>query len=210
MQPRSCSHWLLRSPSSSPRKPCMSAQLVGLVSPGRVCQALLRASRTGSLAWRHREPVAQGYWKGGHRGSKQALDGQGQALPLQVLAHSINRSWCTSGTRLGREGGELRKEAEDFRVRRAVQEMRGVGGGGRAGGQGGDTGAGKNTPGVRPSECKGPGVKVSMIGEDQRGGGQGGQARPPQLSEEVGGGGLSLIGPHSECDEKLLEGFKAE
>ena len=60
------------------------------------------------------------------------------------------RPWAGQRLRTSERGVPCRKQAGS-----------GAGAGG-AGGQGGDTGAGRSTLGRRPSECKGPGVRVSM------------------------------------------------
>lgn len=73
----------------------------------------------------------------------------------------------------------MKKKDRGFLSERSCIKQAGNGGWGRPGGQGGDTEAGKSTPGGRPSKCKGPGVRVSILGKDQHEGGQEGQARLP-------------------------------
>ena len=96
------------------------------------------------------------------------------------------RPWAGQRLRTSERGVPCRKQAGS-----------GAGAGG-AGGQGGDTGAGRSTLGRTPSECKGPGVRVSMtVGGGQCEREHGDRPGHPQVSEPVGRRARSLTGSHS-------------
>lgn len=73
----------------------------------------------------------------------------------------------------------MKKKDRGFLSERSCIKQAGNEGWGRPGGQGGGTEAGKSTLGGKPSKCKGPGVRVSILREDQYGEGQEGQAGLP-------------------------------
>lgn len=58
----------------------------------------------------------------------------------------------------------MKKNDKGFLSERSRIKQAGNGGWERPIGQGGDTETGKSTPGGRPSKCKGPGIKVSILG----------------------------------------------
>lgn len=80
---------------------------------------------------------------------------------------------------------------------------------GRAGGQGGDTRDGKNTPGGRISKYKGPGVKVNVLWGGPAWRGISKSDNPP-VSDGGERRAQNLARSHSEYEEKPLEGLKPE
>lgn len=137
----------------------------------------------------------------GKQVGKEASRAGDELCGIKCSPTSIKRFWCASRSRLA--------EAEDFRVRGAVQKTSRKWGRDGAGDQGDYTGAEKSTPGRRSSECKSPGVRVSMAGGGAVWRGIAGQARL-STSEQRGRQrwAQSLMGSHSECDERQLGVFE--
>lgn len=153
----------------------------GQSSPGKVHRAFPGASRTGSLG-RQLETEEIRYprlleRKLAEEASRPMLAGnklyQFTSLPLSTRYKQVL-------VRSGQTDQWKRKEVEDFRVRGLVlktsRKWEGGERGKQAGGQRGDIGAGKRILGRRPSKCKGPGVRMSMMGGGPSWRGQGGQA----------------------------------
>ena len=115
---------------------------------GRVHQALPGACKTGGP---NRQLEIWGACQ--TRVLERGLAGKPAGPGRNSVAHcsliNIKRSWGTPGP--------------GWAVPCRKQAGNGAGAGG-AGGQGGDPGAGRSTLGRRPSQCKGPGVGVSMTG----------------------------------------------